>query len=190
MDKTTYLLKEICNIRTGYQKKKPKGNKYQLLKLSNLNKDGSINFEDVETFGNEEIKPRYILHKNEILFKAKSSQNTAGVYKGEKKNLVASGHFFIISIKDDYSDEINSGFLAWYLREEKAQKHFKKFAAGMAMPTVRKSDLEILEISVPSLEVQNLISATYNLMLEEKKLLHEYIDNRKKQVESTLREFL
>ena len=190
MDKTTYLLKEICEIRTGYQKRKPKGNKYKLLKLSNLNKDGSINFEDVENFGNEEIKPRYILHKDEILFKAKSSQNTAGVYRGEEDNLVVSGHFFIISIKEDYKDKINSGFLAWYLREEKAQKHFKKFAAGMAMPTVRKSDLEILEISVPPLEVQNMISDTYHLMLDEKKLLYEYINNRKKQVESTLREFL
>jgi len=60
----------------------------------------------------------------------------------------------------------------------------------MAMPTVRKSDLEILEISVPPLEVQNMISDTYHLMLDEKKLLYEYINNRKKQVESTLREFL
>ncbi|MFW6008839.1 MAG: restriction endonuclease subunit S [archaeon] len=190
MKKQKILLKEICNIRTGYQKRAVKGNKYKLLKLSNLLEDGTINLNEADLFGEKEIKPRYIIKKNEILFKAKSSQNTAGIYLDEEKNLVASGHFFIISLKKEYKEKINPGYLAWYLREEKAQKYFKKFAVGMAMSAVRKSDLEMLEIALPPLDIQNLIAETYELMLEEKQLMNLYIKNRSQQIQGLLKKFL
>ncbi|MFW6026824.1 MAG: restriction endonuclease subunit S [Candidatus Woesearchaeota archaeon] len=186
----TLLLKEICTIRTGYQKKALEGNKYKLLKLTNLNEDGSIDLNDITRFGKKEINSRYLLEQNDILFKAKSSQNAAGLFKVEDNNVVASGHFFILSIKDDYKGQINPGYIAWYLREEKAQRHFKKFAAGMAMPAVRKSDLQILEVSLPPIELQNIISETYELMLEEKKLLNTYMQNRTQQIKGLLKSFL
>jgi len=182
----TVKLKTICEIRTGYQGKKEEGNMYKLINPTDLSNDGLISLENTKTFGEKEINPKFILKKQEILFKAKSSYNAVTVFKGNNQNLVPSVHFFILNIKDKLKKEINPEYISWYLGEEKAQKHFKKLATGMAMPIVRKSDLEDLEVNIPSIEVQDKVAQVQQLFLKEKQLLEELIFIKEKQIKSIL----
>jgi len=181
-----FFLKEICEIRTGYQGRKEEGDLYKLINPTELSNNGLIDLENAKEFGNNYIDSKFILKHEEILFKAKSSNYTASVFKGKFENLVPSVHFFILNIKENLKEEVLPDYISWYLGEEKAQKHFKALATGMAMATVRKSDLEELIVTIPPLDIQKKIAKVQELFRKEKFLLEELVALREKQIKSTL----
>ncbi|MDE8676558.1 restriction endonuclease subunit S [Priestia aryabhattai] len=180
------LLKEICEIRTGYQGKKEAGTMYRLINPTDLNSDGIIDIKTTKTFGDSKIHSKFVIKNREIIFKAKSSHYSVGVFKNHPENCVPSGHFFILNINHEQIGKIHPEYISWYLSQEEAQRRFKRLATGMAMPTVRKSDLEDLVVTVPPLEIQNKIIKIHELSLKEKMLFEELLELRKLQTKNAL----
>lgn len=178
-------LKQICTIKSGYQGEKAKGEKYKLINPTDLSIDGFINLNNLKTFGNEPIDSKYILKKEQILFKkSKNEQYTTGVFKEESQNCIPSNHFFILTIKDRYKDEILPDYLNYYLKGDQAQNYFYTLGSGMTTTSIKKSDLENLTINIPDRKIQSKIIEIQESVLKEKQLFEKLITLREKQIKS------
>ncbi len=164
--------------------------KYKVLKLKDVSRDTGINYEEVEEVRYDKVMPKYLLRKGDILFKAKSGDNIAAIVDRDVENLVATSHFIIMRIKEEYKDEILPEYLTMYLNSEYAQEYFKARSEGSVLPIIKLSTLNELEIIVPDKSEQQRLCELYKLMLEEKVIMQKLMAAREKQVASKLREAL
>ena len=188
-----YKLSEIAELRSGYQGKiteNPEAQTSKLIKLKDVSKEGMIHYDEIEEVKIEKILPKHLLKKGDIIFKAKSGDNTAALIDREEGNLLATAHYILVSIKEVYKEKVSSEYLTMYFNSEYAQSYFKAHSEGSVLPIVKISSLEELEVIVPSLEEQKQLSELYTLMLEEKVIMQKLMLEREKQVAGKLREVI
>lgn len=179
---------DICNLKSGFQGKTSEGEAFKIIKLKDVNKDGGIKYEDLESFDTEKMNEKFLLKKGDIILKAKSGDNTAALIEEDVENLVAASHFIVIRINDE--SVLNPEFLVAYLNSEYAQDYFKKHAEGTTLPIVKIKTLEELEIIEVAMEKQLEVANMYKLIKEEKLIMEKLIENREKQFKAYLREIL
>ena len=126
---------------------------------------------------------RHVLQKGDILFIAKGQNNFAIVFDKEYP-AVASAVFFIISV-DPYQG-VSPEYLAWYINQAPAQRHFKMNLEGTAQRNITRKTLEQLKITIPSQKQQELICKIDRLKQREKFLEKEISEKRKLLIEQTL----
>lgn len=164
--------------------------KCQVVKLKGVSKDTGINYEETEELRYDKVMPKYLLRKGDILFKAKSGDNIAAIVDRDVENLVATSHFIIMRIKEEYKDKILPEYLTMYLNSEYAQEYFKARSEGSVLPIIKLSTLNELEIIVPDMPEQERLCELYALMLEEKVTMQKLMMAREKQMTGKLREVL
>lgn len=179
-------LKELVISRSGFQGKVDDGDIFSQIKLKDVN-SGIINYGELETFKSNNVLDKYLLKKGDIIFKAKSGDNTAALINEDLENTVATSHFLIATIKEEYKNKINTAYITMYLNSEYAQNYFKKHAQGTALAIIKLASFEDLEIEVPALEEQNRLAELYELMLEEKQIVKQLLEQREKQLTVQLR---
>lgn len=188
-----YKLSEIAQLRSGYQGKiteNPEAQTSKLIKLKDVSKEGIIQYDEIEEVKIERILSKHLLKKGDVIFKAKSGDNTAALIDREEENLLATAHYILVSIKEAYKEKISSEYLTMYFNSEYAQSYFKAHSEGSVLPIIKMGSLEELEVIVPNLEEQQQLSELYTLMLEEKSVMQKLMAEREKQVAGKLREVI
>lgn len=191
--KYKYKLNEIVDMRSGYQGKFTEdetAHTVKLIKLKDVSKEGMINYEEIEKVKIEKILPKHLLKQGDIIFKAKSGDNTAAYIESAEDHLLATSHYILMSIKEDYKDQVLPQYLAMYLNSHYAQSYIKARSEGTALAIVKISGLEALEVIVPSLEEQTRLSELYDLMLQERMTMQKIMLEREKQVAAKLTEII
>ena len=168
----TKILKTIADIKSGYLFRSrisnvPDGN-VRVVQLKDVNDKGSLktDFLSREDLGNN--RKINFLEKGDVLFKSKSARHVAAVINEDLHDAVATLHYFILRVK---TNQVLPAYLAWFLNQSPAQKYFESVAAGTRVPIVNKRMLEDLEVTVPSMEIQNKIVDINKLALREEELL-------------------
>lgn len=175
-------LDEIADISTGLvlaRKKSStnKGFKYELLTLKSFNENGYIEDEYLDDFTSEEkIKNQYLTQEGDIIVRL-SSPNTAIYITKEYKNMVIPSLFAIIRNK---SKDINSQFIQAYLNSEKCKRQLAADTIGSAVSIVKTSSFKDIKIPEYTLEKQNKIIELNKLVIKEKKILEQFIDEKNK----------
>lgn len=199
-------LKELCGIKSGYQGKMQEGEKYEIIKMKDVEKDGVINYKDLETFDTEKEPTKFLLQKGDVILKARSGDNTAALINEDVENVVAAPHFMILKIKSieeieselkkeklnmEYKHmELQPGYLELYLNSEYAQEYFKTNSEGTTLPIIKSKTLGELDIKlIPKDEQLKLIEA-YNLVKLERRYMEELAKKREDQFTAYLRSFL
>ena len=72
-------LMDLCTIRSGFQGRPSEGRTYKAIKLINVDKEGNIDFENLTEIECEKMQDRFLLKKNDIIFKAKCAENSAAL---------------------------------------------------------------------------------------------------------------
>ena len=181
-------IKNSCSLKSGFQGKTREGKVFNMIKLKDVNKDGFVKYNELESFDTERMNEKFKLKKGDIILKAKSGDNTAALIKEDIENVVASSHFIVITVKDE--SIISPEYLVAYLNSEYAQDYFKKNAEGTALPILKIKTLEELDIKVLPIDKQLEIANMYKLIKEEKLTMEKLIENREKQFKAYLREIL
>ena len=181
-------LSELAYIRSGYQGLTSEGNRYMAVKLTNVNREGSIDFENLTEIECDNMPSRFLLKKNDIIFKAKCAENAAALIEEDLENTVATAHFLVITIND--TEQLDPGYLVTYLNSDVAQAYFKANAQGATVPMIRLLTLKELEIKLPSIEKQREIAKAYRLVKQEKATMEQLIQNREKQFKAYLQRVL
>ena len=181
-------LMDLCTIKSGFQGRPSEGRTYKAVKLINVDKEGTIDFENLTEIECEKMPDRFLLKKNDIIFKAKCAENSAALIEEDLENTVATAHFLVITIND--TEQLDPAYLVTYLNSDVAQAYFKANAQGATVPMIRLSTLQELEIKLPTIEKQREIASAYQLVKEEKATMEQLIQNREKQFKAYLQTVL
>jgi restriction endonuclease S subunit len=122
----------------------------------------------------------HILNVGDVLFASKGRDFFAVVYDGKFQPAVASTTFLVLQMQ---SENVTSDYIAWYLNHPQTQSLLWSFAKGSAIPSISKTILEQIEISIPQISKQMAILEVSKLQVIEKrihkqigKLRQEYIN--------------
>lgn len=185
-----FLLKDIGEIQSGYLFKSRvenvKEGNIRVIQLKDMDDSGRLHLDNlaaVKMDNIDQIKNRYRLKKGDVLFKAKSNKNAAGVLNQVIGIIIPTVHFLIIKVKDA---PVLPEYLAWFMNQKPARKYYEARSAGTTIPIINKKILEGLEIKVPPLKIQKKIVAVFNLFLKEKEIMEQLIDKRKQFIEDIL----
>lgn len=185
-----FMLKDIGEIQSGYLFKSRvenvKEGNIRVIQLKDMDDSGRLHLDNLATVkmdNIDQIKNRYPLKKGDVLFKAKSNKNAAGVFDQDIGIAIPTVHYFIIKIKDA---SVLPEYLAWFMNQKPARKYYETRSAGTTIPIVNKKILEGLEVMVPPIKIQKKIVAIFNLFLKEKEIMEQLIGKRKQFIEDTL----
>jgi restriction endonuclease S subunit len=174
-------LKEFAEIKSGYLFrfgiKSDKEGDMKVIQLKDVNDDGVLTINGISSVEFVPSKKTEFLQRGDILFKAKSNKHVAAMFKSDMKNVIATAHYFIISVKNI---EIRPEYLAWYLNQQPAQVYFGRNASGTRIRVINKQILGELEIMAPELKIQDRIERIYQLYNREQDLLDVIKEKRHK----------
>ncbi len=171
-------IRNLTEIQLGYQfRSKPKGDEQGSVKLIQIkdilpNRSG-ISPKEALRFEPERDTTKQILQEGDVLFMGKGSAPFACTVSGLAGPTVAGGMFFIL--RPD-TQRVLPDYLAWCLsRKETLRTLTIASGTGVAMPVIRRSELEQFSIPLPPLEIQQRIGELQRLSREEKNLMNELI---------------
>ena len=131
----------------------------------------------------EEISEKHLLLAGDVLFSAKGTKNFAAIFESHNPASVASTSFFVLRLLDG---SVLPEYLVWYINHPNSQNFLKGEARGTSIPSISKSMLERLEISIPDLNTQKLILKIAKLRNREKKLKQQIETLREKQIQQQI----
>lgn len=153
-------LGDMTDIHSGYLFKKEdkastkKG--FYAIQPKDLTKSGRIVWPNYQTPVTTEPQPVHYLKKSDVLFLSKMNPRPVFVEtQPEHSNTIASSHFFIIR---PTSKEVLPEYLYWFLNQQDTRKYIRSVAAGSSILNVKKSDLQEIQVPLPSLEMQKKIA--------------------------------
>jgi len=102
-----------------------------------------------------------------VLFPNRGTRTTAIAWQLESPRVLAGAQFFVL--RPDLT-RILPEFLAWFIRSEKAVRHFEGRRKGTYVQIIQRGDLAELEMPLPSLVIQQRIVDVAHLALTERLL--------------------
>ena len=134
------------------------------------------------------------LQSGDILFVARGGRNFAVSLKDVPEKTVCLPHFFRIRINPEPpkvpEHELLPAFLAWQMNQRPAQRHFKQSAEGTLQRSVRRGELEVLNVVIPKIDKQRAIVKLIEQVNAEKQLLNDLISNTEKMAEAIANDVL
>lgn len=177
------LIKNTANLQTGLFAKPSRNGDWIYLQSRYFDEDGQLNTPLHPDLISEGFSEKHLLQTGDVLFTAKGMKNVAIVFKGFNFPTVASTSFFILR---SGNDALLPEYLAWFLNHPETQKILKEKAKGTSIPSIRKSDLENIEIIIPDINKQKLIVKINDRAKTENKLRNQISVLKNKLIEQKL----
>lgn len=186
IDAKLYVLGHLVEIRAGYPfrgpiDQAPEG-PVRVIQMRDLALDGSVRWTDVlrtELTGRR--TPDWLLPGN-LLLVARGNRYYAASLDAVPGPAVCGPHLFHLRLKS--APAILPEFLAWQINQPPFQRELRKAAEGSSQLSIRRPELEALQISVPSMSIQKKVAQLARLALRERDLLTSLIRNRERQLET------
>lgn len=171
---------EIAEIRAGYALRgsasKLEPGDTALIQLRNVSSGTVIDWANVEQVTLPSKKRAEHLSEGDIIFSARGAQNFAYHVPDRPHQSVCAPQFFVL--KPKRAKQYFPKYLAWFLNAAPAQNYFESVAVGTAMKNIRRSAVENLEVSLPSLRRQEAIVNLWETAIAEENTLRALISNR------------
>ena len=177
------LIKDITNIQTGLFAKPTDKGEVVYLQSKHFDENGKLQGELHPDLLANSISEKHLLKDGDVLFAAKGTKNFAAIYKNQNPAAVASTSFFVL--RPTY-EKILPEYLSWFLNHPETQILIKDKARGTAIPSIRKTVLEDLEISIPSIEKQMTVIRLSALLRIETELRMRILQQRKQLIEQQM----
>jgi len=114
---------------------------------------------------------RQLLQEGDVLFMGKGSAPFACAVHDLPGPMVAGGMFFIL--RSD-TNRILPDYLAWCLSQKETLRTLTiASGTGVAMPVIRRTELEKVQVPLPPLELQKKISELLELEAQAQNLMNE-----------------
>jgi hypothetical protein len=158
-----------------------------VVQIRDIDNDGYIHWQQLIRTNITGRKSPDWLKKGDVLFAARGARNAAAFVGDIDKPTICAPHYFLIQVTDK---SVLPEFIAWQLNQENAQRYFSNSAEGSAQMNIRRAVLEATPLVIPSIEKQKAIIGFDNKVKQEKRLLHDLIDNRAKQMQGIAKTLL
>lgn len=186
------ILQDIASIYSGYSFRKkivPENDSgIQIIQLKDVKDSGTVDFREALETRIPKIKEEHLLKKEDILFKAKSSNVFSAVVKELPRKTIVAAPLVIIRLKDTAS--IRPEYVSYFLNQSEAQRYFERESSGAMIKVVSQTTLGNLSIPIPAIEKQNLIAEIQKLKQKEARLLEKIKILRDKYVNTKLLKYI
>jgi restriction endonuclease S subunit len=176
-------IKDITNIQTGLFAKPSDKGEVVYLQSKHFDENGKLLGEIHPDLLTNSISEKHLLKDGDVLFAAKGTKNFAAIFEKKNPAAVASTSFFVLRLTDD---NIVPEYMCWFLNHPETQKLIKDKARGTAIPSIRKTVLEDLEITIPSIEKQRIVIHLSALVKKENELRMRILQQRKQLIEQQI----
>lgn len=162
IQKTKHMrIGNACTILTGYTSRgrlqSAEQGGLRVLQLGDVSPDGHVNPDHLTRVAFDDLPERYLVGGGDVIFRSRGEPNIAVALDDRfVERVVAVLPLFVLRPKPEI---ILSKYLAWMINQPSSQRHFDRVSRGTTMRMVPRSALEILEVSVPSIETQRRIVA-------------------------------
>jgi len=174
-------LAQIAQILTGFHARKgveqEQDGTHRLLQIRDFNSARtSVSYDEMISVSPGEISPKMCLQPGDVVFLAKGVHKFAYAFDELPEPTIASGYFFVVRP----SEEVLPTYLAWYLNQEPALQHYRRYGtSGARMPVVSRDGFGALPVPVPSLSTQKGIIEIDELAQREQSLLARLSEKKK-----------
>ena len=148
--------------------------KYNYLRITDINDDGSLNKNDLMSVDDEKAN-QYLLQENDIVF-ARTGASTGRnyFYDGEIKNMVYAG--FLIKFSLD-SNLVNPRYIKYYCLSPKYNNWILSSLTGSTRPNINEKQLANMPIELPEREYQDKVVEIADSLTNRIKLNNEINNN-------------
>lgn len=134
------------------------------IQLRDTTPDGGLSEEPIARFRLRDVPDRYWVKPGDVLFRSRGDRNTAiTLDAGFSGPAVAVMPLVILRPRQDVLPE----YLAWYLNQANAQRHFDVCARGTGIRMIPMSCLSELDLPIPDLKTQRAIATVDGLARRE-----------------------
>ncbi len=147
-------LSEIAKVKFGYHATPSPDGSINYIQAKHFD-DNALMIQPISTFIESTSRLKnHLLEPGDVLLAGKGFRKFAWTYQENVCPSIASSMFFVI--KPD-KKRVLSSYLTIFLNTNQIQKHFQTLGAGSSIPSIRKSELEALPVTLPSLDMQEKI---------------------------------
>tara|TARA_B100001094_G_scaffold56583_1_gene52075 strand:+ start:3513 stop:4100 length:588 start_codon:yes stop_codon:yes gene_type:complete len=180
------ILSDIAHIKPGYPFRRkivvdPDATT-RVIQLRDLNPQGVLNYYRISRAHLTGKKKPDWVETGDLLFVAKGQRNIAVCIAQVLMHTVCAPQFFHIQFKSECCDTVDPMFITWQLNQPPCQNYFLKNSEGSSQTHIRKPILAQAPIILPDIEQQKAITRLYLSTLEEAKIVHDILENRRQQM--------
>ena len=182
-----FQLKELASVQIGQNFKcrldNVKDPNIYVIQMKDLTDDNRLNTNDLYGIDLEEIKEKYLVQNNDILFRSRGKTNTAALIDQEIISTVVGSPLFLVRV---ISKEVEPAYLCWYINHPSSQAYFARMAKGTSVQMIDKQALMDLVVYVPPLDIQEKVVALHELCKEEQRLMRDLANKKKSYMDAFL----
>lgn len=170
--KTTKNLKDIAEIIAGYSFRTALRGKdnasFFALQAKNILDNGMVDEDNLDGIDFENYRSKATVKRNDVVISSHGSFRAGLIDLGDK-NMIATSSAYILRLKN--GSDVKPEYLTIYLNSPDGQKQLVESSTGVAIKSIKRSDLENIKIIVPSIEKQEKVIDIYNTNNKLKKAL-------------------
>ena len=164
-------LKDIAKVQSGVYIKTSPSPDVIYLQLNDFDSIGNINDVVRPTVIIDSTGCKHLLEDGDLLFAAKTTKNFSVLWDTERGKAIASSSFLVVRLKD--RENILPEYVNWYLNLPTTLQPLSATAAGTSIPSITKAMLEDVNIYIPDLSTQKVITSIVRLQEAEQRLYSE-----------------
>lgn len=179
-------LSTMCDIQIGYTARgrlEPMEGGVPALQLRDTTPEGGLSTEAVVRYRLDDVPDRYWARTGDIVFRSRGDRNTATALT-EAFPGPAVAVMPLVIVRPDKA--VLPEYLAWYLNQPEAQRHFDTCARGTGIRMIPMGCLADLDVPVPSLVRQRAIAAVETLARREFMLSGKLVEKRRQLLTASL----
>jgi len=166
-------IKEIAGLNLGHTfRVSPNITKeeasFSLVQVKDVDINGNLLLGQLETINHKFSRTVDLLQKGDIIFCPRDHKLIAALVTIDLENTLISAPLILIRVHCQKT--INPEYLQLYLNSKLIEKRLKSLLLGSSILTLQKSDLAEIEVPIPSIKEQELLSKIYSYSKLERKL--------------------
>lgn len=191
-DVKKYQLKAVADIRQGYPFRgsipEIRDGTIRVIQIKDLTQVGLKSCDALLKTEIESGKEPDWLRNEDVVFAGRGLNTLAMAVAPVSPRTICSPHLYVFRIKE--SSSLLPEFLAWQLNQQPAQKYLAQVAEGTHQLSIRRSELEQLEIRIPTMAQQRSVIELARVANAERQTLQALIDNRKAELSAVAEKLL
>lgn len=166
------IVRDIADVSSGLVVSRKKAtyesevvNSYKQLNLKSINKNGYIDFDELEVLKvKEPINDNYLTHEGDIVVRLTEPFTSVYITKN-MEGIVITSNFCVIRCKKKY----NAVYLAYYINSDDAKKFLLSDLKGSIMKNINMSSIE--ELIIPKIPLQKQKTIEKILIAQTQKII-------------------
>lgn len=159
------LLEKICAIQSGLTVKARLAVSLEgvkVIRLQDIQFDGTIDVNRLETVSLPEVPERYIARAGDIVFRSRGASNMARVLP-EDFSSFAVAVMPVVILRTRHPNVLPE-YIAWAINSPSSQDYFRSVSRDSTISMIPRAALTNFEVDLPDIDTQRLIAQTADLI--------------------------